>query len=217
MSPHFNEEDESPSTAQDISGRTPRFLPGKASIKDDLQQVYEMEKEIGSAVFRLHRLLHQVQVTTSTSVKSHELEEALESITATLTQQQTVLQGTLSELSKAAEEQSEHNTRVEEDWTRIQTAASVILKDHGYDPRTLAEPAEEVKRLGRWLNHLQTIFVGIIVTLLSTWILSSYSKALLADQKAANEGLIKETKELADVVKRQQQELNDHITKTRPR
>lgn len=206
-------EDESPSGATDISGRiqATRFLPGKASIKDDLQQVYEMEKEIGSAVFRLHRLLNQVHVATSTVAKTHEMEEAIKSVMDKLTEYHDVLQGRLDAIKTANDSQHTHNARVEDDWEKLLTAANIILKTNGVDPKTLAEQPEEVKRLGRWLNHIQSVVVGIIITLLSAWIMSAYSKSLLSDQKAANDALVKEVTAAVELVKKQQQELNDHV------
>lgn len=191
-----------------------RFLPGKATIKDDLQAVFEMEKEIGSMVFRVHKLLGQVLATTGDSAKSEEIADALQTLLQALADHHANIQRNLDSLKDSAEEITTHNQKVDDDWMRIQMAANVTLRSHGIDPRTLAEESESVKKLSKWLSYGQMIIVGIIVTFFSTWIMSSYSKSLLTDQKAANEELLKETKQVVEMVKKQQQELSDHINTT---
>ena len=204
-----------PSEEPEFSEQGVQFLPGRASIKDDLQAIFEMEKQIGAAVFQLHRVVHQIQATSATAVQLEDLENCLGKLTEMFTAHHETLRDRLIEMKESA---LIHQEKVEGDWARIQRAAGVILKNHGIDPTTLAEESEKVRTLGRWISYLQMIGLGIVITFISTWIVSSFSKALLADQKAVNEQLqqdLKQTnqeiKQITELVKRQQNELIAHI------
>lgn len=189
-----------------------RFLPGKASIKDDLQQIYEMEKTIGSIVYKLHTALSHLQATASVGARSSDVTDAVEKILEELDAQHKALLARMDTVDTAHNALATHDQKVQKDWDRLLLAADSVLTDHGYDLKTLAAPAAEVKRLGHWMNIISALALGVIITLVSTWIMSSFSKSLLEEQNAANKVLIQKTQEAIDLMKKQQQELDAHIT-----
>ena len=124
-----------------------KYLPGRASIKDDLQAIFEMEKQIGSAVFKLHQLVNQVQSSVKSGVTSKEYQDGLEEVTDTMMENNAGFKAQLEDIRSVTDLLSDHLTRVDADWGRIQKAANVTLKSHGVDPATLAEESDALKSI----------------------------------------------------------------------
>ena len=203
---HLNDEFEN--EFEDVDGM-PHFPPLDSpsnfiTISAGIQHIYECQKEVGSAVFALHRLVHKIQTTLSTTTTTKEMEEGLADIMKTL-----------EGVKVCTDTFAAHRERVEADWLRIQKASNLILREHGVDTTTLADESESSKRLGRWLSALQILGLGVVVTLASSWVLNNLSRTLVADHKQTGERLVEVVRELSEDNKKQREELKAHIERER--
>ena len=189
----------------------PRFLPSKTTIKDDLQEIYDTERQIGSAVFKLHQLIGQVQETLGKKADSEEVSEGLEDLNLYLETNSKAVQDRLTEIKAAADVFTNHLVKIDNDWLRVQRATNETLKSHGIDPQTLAEESDKIKKLGRWMTAIQMVGVSIIVTLISAWIMSSVSKTIVTDQKAVNDQLLQQNQQILLQNQQLERTMEEHI------
>lgn len=209
MSEELFDDEETSSENGKKSG--PRYLPSKTTIKDDLQEIYDTERQIGSAVFKLHQLIGQVQETLGKKADSEEVSEGLEDLNLYLETNSKAVQDRLAEIKAAADVFTNHLAKIDNDWLRVQRATNETLKSHGIDPQTLAEESDKIKKLGRWMTAIQMIGVSVIVTLISAWIMSSVSKTIVTDQKAINDQLLQQNQQILLQNKEIQRILDEHM------
>ena len=120
MSEELFDDEETSSENGKKSG--PRYLPSKTTIKDDLQEIYDTERQIGSAVFKLHQLIGQVQETLGKKADSEEVSEGLEDLNLYLETNSKAVQDRLAEIKAAADVFTNHLAKIDNDWLRVQRA-----------------------------------------------------------------------------------------------
>ena len=188
-----------------------RYLPSKTTIKDDLQEIYDTERQIGSAVFKLHQLIAQVGEMLSKKADSEELSEGLEDLNLYLETNSKTVQESLSEIKAAADVFTSHLAKIDNDWIRVQRATNETLKSHGIDPTTLAEESDKIKKLGRWMSVIQMVGVSLVVSVVSAIIMSTVSKTIISDQKLINDQLLQQNQQILLQNQQIQRILDDHM------
>lgn len=218
-----------------VSGtRGVRYLSVKASIKEDLQAIFELQKEVGQAIWSLHKLIaavnigsgaHQtafVQANSDLAELLERLAERQDSLQAKLEEVTELTESHLAtihgEIEKVSEEFNKHRVTLSNNWERINAAIDTILTANGVDPRTLVQPNREIldelrgqkTRRERWVNAI----IGAAVGVISTAILGFYARSVSTAQAETHEStkeILKEIQTIADSVKKSQSELDQHI------
>lgn len=206
-----------------------KYLSVRASIKEDLQAIFELEKEVGQAVWSLHKLTsllstgvgqHKVEFAQAhtdltelmdlLSERQVSLQKKLDDVTELTDEHLSSLDEAVSEFAKSFQEQRE---TLEKNWDRINAAIDAVLHSNGIDPRTLVQPNPEILielrdakvRRERWANGI----IGAVVGLISTAILGIYARTVTVEQattQAATKEILVEIKAIADSVKRQNED-----------
>lgn len=207
-----------------------KYLSVKASIKEDLQAIFELQKEVGQAVWSLHKLIASLHAgagaTQSAFVQAHtdlaelidRLSERQDSLQQKLEDLTELTEDHLSSVSEFHKEFGEYRKTLHGNWDRINVAIDTVLKANGVDLKTLAQPNQEILvelrdakvRRERWVNAI----IGGVVGLISTSILGLYARTVALDQAETHEStrvILKKIEEIADAVKKSQTTLNDHI------
>jgi prophage DNA circulation protein len=190
-----------------------RFLSGSATVKDDLQIIFDMERQIGAAVFQLHQLVNHLQENVEERATSEELAEGFEILGHSLTEVGEVLQENQSSIKEATDLLMPRLNKIDTDWSRIQRATNEVLRTNGIDPQTLSEESIHLKKLGKWMNTLQLIGVSILVTIASAWVMSSFSKTLIADQRSVNDQVLQQNQTILNQNRDLQRQLTEHIAR----
>ena len=242
MRDNFDEENHAPDNepAPTVGVKGVRYLSVKNSIKEDLQAIFELQKEVGQAIWTLHKLTASLNVGANAHntafVQAHEgLSEVLDS----LTKRQDALQQRLNEVSGLSKDSIEalgtdfvelknnfstHQQLWSAELERITVAVDAVLQSHGYDPRTLAqrdpELTKELQRMKsvreRWMNAI----IGTVVSLIAAGLLALYASTVTSGQQethTATKEILKEMKNIADNVKKQQEALDSHIVDANPK
>lgn len=234
----MNFDEENPTEAGELRvERRGRYLSVKASIKEDLQEIFELQKEIGSAVYSVHRLTSLLNSSASahyTASADNSVEVA--ALVAELQSQQQAIQHHLSEVNATVIDRlnavnliiqdrlnrigdftdafSEHQEKVDRDWARIQRASEVTLKFHGVDPHTLADRDETLKSFGKFMDRTGSAIVSLLISTLFSTFIWLYTKTVVATNQeaaAATKAELAEIKAIADSVKKQTELLNAHM------
>ena len=172
-----------------------------------------MERQIGAAVFQLHQLVNHLQENVEERATSEELAEGFEILGHSLTEVGEVLQENQSSIKEATDLLMPRLNKIDTDWSRIQRATNEVLRTNGIDPQTLSEESIHLKKLGKWMNTLQLIGVSILVTIASAWVMSSFSKTLIADQRSVNDQVLQQNQTILNQNRDLQRQLTEHIAR----
>ena len=187
--------------------RTGRYLPVSGSVKDDLQEIYELQKEIGVLAVNIHKLLGSLMTNV------HEEQECIRKEIEVLTHAGAKFKEKMDELLKYAEDGSAVDGRVTEAWKPILVAVNAVLEANGYDPNTLARRDQETARILRgqekrremWVHAIISTFVGLLSTI-GLWM---YSKSLASNQVETNQSVVEVLKRLKKETP--EHSMNDHV------
>ena len=208
----YEEENEMEESRLGSGKRGMRFLPLAASVKEDLQEIYELQKEIGSASFKIHTILSSFKESmdsagsTMESIKEgqDELQQEVDKLAhagARIKEKlEEMITERLDQLIDYAESSAEFHNKVADSWKAITIAVNATLEANGYDPQTLARRDLEVvrafkeqeKRRERWSHAVISSFVGV----LSTIMLWAYGRAMATNQAETNQAVIEALKVL---------------------
>lgn len=178
--------------------RSVRFLPISASVKEDLQEIYELQKEIGSVVFKIHRFLDGIKETADENNQNiSDLKKSNDELLEQLENFEHVgerIKQKLDKLLEYAETSSDLQEKLTDNWKSIQIAINATLEANGYDPNTLMRKdmefkkamAAQEKRREHWSQALISAMVGI----LSTVVLWAYGKAVSANQAETHQAIM---------------------------
>ncbi len=188
-----------------IEKRAARYLSGSDSVKDDLQEVYELLKEIGYISFQTHTLMGSLSQTMESATLNgcgnrtvirniQEEQQELQQEAERIGQIGDVVKEKTEQLLEYAETNAELLGRITESWKAITVAIGASLEANGYDPQTLARRDIETARILRaqekrremWLHAIISTFVGVVSTI-GLW---AYSKSLASNQVETNQAIV---------------------------
>jgi hypothetical protein len=186
------------------------YLSGSASIKDDLQAIYTLNKEIGAAVWTVFTHLESLKVVLTKQVPEsyNEVAVKLESLLRTLENLKTE-HVTLSKRMEALDSlkiTAESNAGMLEDQDILQKDRQIHLErlikilytTNGYDENGNKVP-EALLKFDRWSKVLGNAFWSFMVTAVLTVIFVNYANS----REQASEIKTKAVLELIEKTKKQ--------------
>ena len=209
--------DEESTDEQPRLERRARILSLNNSIKQDLQEIFEMQKEIGAAVYSLHKVAasynllltkHDEIIQGALDDAQEEYKEQLQIIKSRLDDlQKSIVDKTdslSSNMSGKMRSVSEVQDLINKDWIRIKKVMDIVLKNNGYDPVTLAEHPESVKKL----NWLFDKFSSVIVSLIISGLLSLL---MIGQNRSSESKMLEISTKTIQTLETMQKELKAHI------
>lgn len=221
----MNAESEKPGRRMADQGAA--YLSGSASIKDDLQAIYTLNKEIGAAVWTVFTHLESLKVVLTKQVPEsyNEVGAKLEQLLRTLDTLKTE-HATLSKRMEALDSlktTAQSNAAMLEDQEQLQAERQVhfdkiiriIYAANGYDESGVKIP-EAIMRFDRWSKIVHNAFWSFIVTAMMSGIFYLYVKGREAASEEKTKAvieLIEKTKQHIDRSKNdsEEQERRDRI------
>lgn len=192
-----------------MADKNAAYLSGSASIKDDLQAIYTLNKEIGAAVWTVFTHLESLKVVLTKQIPEsyNEVEAKLELLLRTVDTLRTE-HGQLSKRMEALDSlkaTAQNNADMLEEQEHLQASRQVhfdriiriIYTANGYDESGIKVP-EAILRFDRWSKIIHNAFWSFIVTAMMSGIFYMYAKgqAAAAEEKTkAVLELIQKTKE----------------------
>jgi len=203
------------------------YLSGSASVKDDLQAIYTLNKEIGAALWTVLTHLEALKSTLTGLIPEFHVDvnAKLEDISRSLD----ALKNEHVNLSKrletldALKTSLQSNSSMLEDQELLQSdrqvhfdkIVKILYTTNGYDENGVRIP-EAIMRFDRWSKILHNAFWSFVVTAVLSGIFYSYAKGReqASEEKAkAIIDLIEKTKEVINNTKtnNDEQERRDKI------
>lgn len=201
------------------------YLSGQASVKDDLQAIYSLNREIGAAVFTVLKHLETLKGTLTEEVPesyahiSDQLDRVSHSIEQLKKEHLAISERleALDDLRQSAEDMGEFHKELEDIEARRQEHLDRVIKivyaNNGYDEKGNKIP-EAIMRFDRWSKIIHNSFWSFITTLIMTGVFYLVVKGreeVSAEKTKATIELIEKTKELLN---KQDQEKAPEVRKT---
>lgn len=186
-----------------------------------MYQIMEVQKEIGQVVVTLHKqttalnaLLEKHDAATVNNAKNttkeildaynrqvDALKQKLEELQKTMTDKTEKLS---SNLSGKVQTFNEFKEVVDEDWARIRKVADIVLKNNGYDPVTLTELPDSIKKLNWLFDKFSSVLISLIISGFLSLVLVGHTKKTETNALELNT----KTMQMMDSI---QQQLQAHI------
>lgn len=186
------------------------YLSGQASVKDDLQSIFSLNREIGAAVYTVLKHLESIKGALNEEVPEayQDVAKQLESIVKAL---EVIKQEhnsmfkkleTLETLKQSSEDLDEyHKEQLEIEAARqehFDRVVKIVYANNGYDEKGSKIP-EAIMQFSRWSKIIHSAFWSFITTLVLSGIFYLVVKGreeIAAEKSKAVIELIDKTKEL---------------------
>ena len=184
------------------------YLSGSATIKDDLQAIYTLNKEIGAAVWTVFTHLESLKVVLTKQVPEsyNEVGVKLEALSRTLeliknehtalSKRMEVLDSLKTTAQSNADMLEDQETLQNDRQVHFDKIIKIIYAANGYDESGVKIP-EAIMRFDRWSKIIHNAFWSFIVTAMMSGIFYMYAKG----REAAAEEKTKAVLELIEKTK----------------
>ena len=198
------EDDQPGSKLRRLASKRVMKLPDSASIKEDLQEIYTIQEEIGTIAWRIHKILSEINDTADNNSSSIETlkksnDELIEQLEA-FSRFGDRIKEKLDTLLEYAENTNDIQEKIMENWKAITIAVNATLEANGYDPQTLMRKDMELKKVfedqQRRREHIQQAIISTIIGVISTVILWAYGRAIRDNQAETNQTIMEVLKSL---------------------
>jgi hypothetical protein len=188
------------------------YLSGQATVKDDLQSIFSLNREIGAAVYTVLKHLETIKGSLSDDDVSKNLEDIMKGLEVIKQEHNAMFKKleTLETLKQSSVDMSEYNKeRVELEDARqehFDRIVKIIYANNGYDEKGNKIP-DAIMQFSRWSKIIHSAFWSFITTLVLSGVFYLVVKGreeLAAEKSRAVIELIDKTKE---VLQKQEEQL----------
>lgn len=196
------------------------YLSGQASVKDDLQAIFSLNREIGTAVYTVLKHLELIrhtldeEVPDSNRAVTAELEAVGRSLDSLQKDQETILKK-LESHETASKVMMEYHKDLGEteavNHEHFDRIVKIIYTRNGYDEKGNKIP-EAILKIERWSKLLHSAFWSFVTTSILSGIFYMFAKAREEATVERTKAMVEVLDRAKDAIEKQQKALEEHKT-----